>query len=194
MPVPYRWLVVAITTAGVMLASPAIGASRPYGPSVPAGCHRVYWMGEGVRFARHVYQDTPTRWELAHLARMDRCQRNQHAARYLAGVIRQQRKAWKARHAYVASHPWTTSTVSWYQDGGQTASGFHSTYGVADCGSGGGPCYSFGTQITFCLNSCVTATVDDHGPYVAGRAFDLNQNTASAIGFSGVGSVRWRLG
>jgi rare lipoprotein A (peptidoglycan hydrolase) len=35
----------------------------------------------------------------------------------------------------------------------------------------------------------VTAVVDDRGPYVAGREWDLNQNTAAALGFSGVGSV-----
>jgi rare lipoprotein A (peptidoglycan hydrolase) len=35
----------------------------------------------------------------------------------------------------------------------------------------------------------VSATVDDRGPYVGGRDWDLNQKTASALGFSGVGQV-----
>jgi rare lipoprotein A (peptidoglycan hydrolase) len=35
----------------------------------------------------------------------------------------------------------------------------------------------------------VTATVDDRGPFVGGRTWDLNQNTAAALGFGGVGSV-----
>jgi rare lipoprotein A (peptidoglycan hydrolase) len=35
----------------------------------------------------------------------------------------------------------------------------------------------------------VTATVDDRGPYVGGRDWDLNQNTAAALGFGGVGTV-----
>ena len=35
----------------------------------------------------------------------------------------------------------------------------------------------------------VVATVDDRGPYVGGRTFDLNQNTAAALGFAGVGTV-----
>ena len=30
----------------------------------------------------------------------------------------------------------------------------------------------------------VTAVVDDRGPYVAGREWDLNQNTAAALGFT----------
>ena len=35
----------------------------------------------------------------------------------------------------------------------------------------------------------MTATVDDRGPYVGGRTWDLNQNTAAALGFGGVGTV-----
>ena len=35
----------------------------------------------------------------------------------------------------------------------------------------------------------VTATVDDRGPFVAGRTWDLNQNVAAALGFGGVGTV-----
>jgi rare lipoprotein A (peptidoglycan hydrolase) len=35
----------------------------------------------------------------------------------------------------------------------------------------------------------VTATVDDRGPYAGGREWDLNQNTAGALGFNGVDTV-----
>jgi rare lipoprotein A (peptidoglycan hydrolase) len=35
----------------------------------------------------------------------------------------------------------------------------------------------------------VTATVDDRGPYVGGRDYDLNQNTAGALGMGGVATV-----
>ena len=35
----------------------------------------------------------------------------------------------------------------------------------------------------------VTAVVDDRGPYVGGRNWDLNQATAAALGFGGAGSV-----
>jgi rare lipoprotein A (peptidoglycan hydrolase) len=31
--------------------------------------------------------------------------------------------------------------------------------------------------------------VDDRGPFVGGRDWDLNQNTAAALGFGGVGAV-----
>lgn len=74
--------------------------------------------------------------------------------------------------------------ASWYSDGGATACGYHATYGVANLSL---PC---GTKVTFVYNGrSVTATVDDRGPYVGGRQWDLNQNTASALGFGGVGDV-----
>ncbi len=74
--------------------------------------------------------------------------------------------------------------ASWYDDGGNTACGFHAYYGVANRTL---PC---GTQVAFRYNGrSVTATVDDRGPYVGGRDWDLNQNTASALGFGGVGAV-----
>lgn len=76
------------------------------------------------------------------------------------------------------------STASWYDDGGATACGFHATYGVAN------PSLPCGTKVTFVYNGrSVTATVDDRGPYVGGREWDLNQNTAGALGFGGVADV-----
>jgi rare lipoprotein A len=76
------------------------------------------------------------------------------------------------------------SLASWYQDGGNTACGFHAYYGVANLSL---PC---GAHVTFSNGRrTVTATVDDRGPYVGGREWDLNQNTAAALGFGGVGDV-----
>ena len=74
--------------------------------------------------------------------------------------------------------------ASWYNDGGNTACGFHAYYGVANRTL---PC---GTSVAFRYSGrTVTATVDDRGPYVGGRDWDLNQNTAAALGFGGVGTV-----
>jgi rare lipoprotein A len=74
--------------------------------------------------------------------------------------------------------------ASWYEDGGNTACGFHAHYGVANRTL---PC---GTRVALRYNGrSVTATVDDRGPYVGGRDWDLDQNTASALGFGGVGAV-----
>jgi len=76
------------------------------------------------------------------------------------------------------------SVASWYQDGGSTACGFHAGIGVANKSL---PC---GTKVRFRHGGhTVTATVDDRGPYVGGREWDLNQNTAAALGFDGVGTV-----
>ncbi len=74
--------------------------------------------------------------------------------------------------------------ASWYNDGGNTACGFHAEYGVANRTL---PC---GTKVEFRHGGrSLTATVDDRGPYVGGREWDLNQNTAGALGFGGVGEV-----
>jgi hypothetical protein len=76
------------------------------------------------------------------------------------------------------------ATASWYDDGGTTGCGFHAGYGVANRTL---PC---GTRVSFVYGGrSVTATVDDRGPYVGGREWDLNQNTAAALGFGGVGAV-----
>jgi hypothetical protein len=78
----------------------------------------------------------------------------------------------------------TESLASWYDDGGNTACGFHAGLGVANKSL---PC---GTKVTFRYGgNTVTATVDDRGPYVGGREWDLNQSTAQALGFGGVGTV-----
>lgn len=74
--------------------------------------------------------------------------------------------------------------ASWYNDAGNTACGFHAHYGVANRTL---PC---GTTVSLRYNGrSVTATVDDRGPYVSGRDWDLNENTAAALGFGGVGTV-----
>jgi rare lipoprotein A len=74
--------------------------------------------------------------------------------------------------------------ASWYNDAGSTACGFHAYFGVANRTL---PC---GTSVTFGYGGrTVTAVVDDRGPFVGGRNWDLNQNTAAALGFGGVGVV-----
>jgi rare lipoprotein A len=74
--------------------------------------------------------------------------------------------------------------ASWYNDGGSTACGFHAHFGVANRTL---PC---GTRVTFAYGGrSVVATVDDRGPYVGGRDYDLNQNTAGALGMYGVATL-----
>jgi rare lipoprotein A len=76
------------------------------------------------------------------------------------------------------------SVASWYGDGGATSCGFHAEMGVANKDL---PC---GTQVKIrYAGRTVTAIVDDRGPFVGGRDWDLNQNVAAALGFDGVGTI-----
>ncbi len=85
--------------------------------------------------------------------------------------------------------PTHTALASWYYDGGQTACGYHAFFGVAN------RTLACGTKVTFYTSDkAVKATVDDRGPYIYDRLWDLNQNVAGVLGFSGVGLVRYRLG
>lgn len=51
-----------------------------------------------------------------------------------------------------------------------------------------------GTRVQVCARSCLVVRVIDRGPYVAGREFDLTAATARAVGFSGAGPIRVRVG
>jgi rare lipoprotein A (peptidoglycan hydrolase) len=75
--------------------------------------------------------------------------------------------------------------ASWYyDDGGSTACGFRAGYGVANRTL---PC---GTRVTFKRGGHrITAVVDDRGPYVAGRSWDLDERSARALGVSGIATV-----
>jgi hypothetical protein len=51
-----------------------------------------------------------------------------------------------------------------------------------------------GTRVRFCRGrSCATAAMSDHGPYVAGRTFDLNANLRSALQCAGLCWVQYRV-
>ena len=85
--------------------------------------------------------------------------------------------------------PLQRAAASWYYDGGPTASGWHAYYGVAN------RYLRFGTRVLFRYRGrTVRAVVDDRGPYVYDRTWDLNQNTARALGMSGVVTVSYRIG
>ena len=53
------------------------------------------------------------------------------------------------------------------------------------------PC---GTRVRLCHGqSCEVATVQDRGPFIAGRTFDLNAGAKAAIGCDDLCSVRWAV-
>lgn len=85
-----------------------------------------------------------------------------------------------------------------------TSSGIASYYdltGTTSCGQPDAQVgYSFaslflpcGTQVEMCAERCVTATMDDHGPYVAGRIFDLNVALKDALGCPDLCDVRYKV-
>lgn len=76
------------------------------------------------------------------------------------------------------------SIASWYNDAAGTACGVRATLGVAN------KTLPRGTEVRFRWGGrSVTATVDDRGPFITGRSWDLNQNVAAALPFGGVGAV-----
>jgi hypothetical protein len=86
--------------------------------------------------------------------------------------------------------PMHTAVASWYEIYGRTASGWSATYGFASLIFGS----EWGTRVMFCYEGrCQVGTLDDHGPYVAGRTFDLSPPLRAALGCPGLCTVRWRV-
>jgi rare lipoprotein A (peptidoglycan hydrolase) len=86
--------------------------------------------------------------------------------------------------------PMQTALASYYYDppGSGNACGFVAQLGVA---SRTVPC---GTRVRICATSCATAIVDDRGPYIYDRLWDLSVGLAQTIGFdfgAGVALVKW---
>ncbi len=89
---------------------------------------------------------------------------------------------------------WKSARVSWYGPGfygRKTASGAVLTQGMMNVAHRSLP---FGTRIQFEYNGrSVIAVVNDRGPFVGGRTFDLGPGTATALGFGGVHAVKYRI-
>jgi hypothetical protein len=81
-----------------------------------------------------------------------------------------------------------SALASWYDDAGSTASGAHYPYGFAALIFGS----QWGKKVLFCYRRCATGTLDDHGPYVGGRTFDLNPALKAALGCPDLCWLRWR--
>jgi len=109
-------------------------------------------------------------------------------------VVAQTRAARPAVAAAPAGDGWKQAKVSWYGPGfyGNTMAGGGTLQ--TDSMVVAHKTLPFGTRIEFQYkgNSCV-AVVMDRGPYTAGRVFDLGPGTARALGFSGVGTVDYRI-
>ena len=157
------------------------GTVHVRGRLLPTGAHR--------RAQLQVFR--AGRWVTVASARSGR--RGGFDLRYGTGGVGQQRLrvrfAGDRANGGVVQRAGTVTTyrqtaASWYEDGGNTACGFHAYYGVANVSL---PC---GATVKFTSGGrTVTAVVDDRGPYVGGRTWDLNRNTAAALGVGGVQTV-----
>jgi len=77
---------------------------------------------------------------------------------------------------YLAHHqPWGTAVASWFDDSGSTACGMHYLRGLASRTLG------CGQAVHLCYHGCEVAHVEDRGPFVDGRLFDLNPGARDAI-------------
>ena len=89
---------------------------------------------------------------------------------------------------------WQTAKASWYGPGfygGQTADG---TTFTATSLLVANQTLPLGTKVAISYGGrTVIVPVQDRGPYVAGRDFDLSAGLANALGFSGVQYIRWAI-
>jgi hypothetical protein len=144
-------------------------------------CERTYTVAMGIKAIDATFAPglPATAAQKARLTRYIHCQHNHAARPYL-------RHLWRV---LAAPSPMSgPALASWYYDGGTTGCGFHTGYGVATLIA---PC---GSRIRICNGpACIVATRDDSGPYVAGRTFDLNPTSRTALGCAAVCTVTWRL-
>lgn len=177
-------------TATVLVAF-SMAAPHPKAPShIPNGCskHFTIPMAERAIAANYTGTRDVSDHDRRKLGWYVRCQWDTRHRPALHREWGQAIRNWKARR----NPPFQWAYVSYYDDSGTHCCGTYAEYGVAVCGSSG-VCVPQGTHIEFCDRRCVVATADDHGPYVGGRDFDLSESTAGAIGFGGLGSVRYRI-
>lgn len=100
-------------------------------------------------------------------------------------------QARRRRHRRPQAPPMRPALASYYTDHGTGACG------VGDVQAG----YRFaslflrcGTRVHFCYGrACADAVMSDHGPYIAGRSFDLNSNLRAALGCPGLCYLRYRV-
>lgn len=92
------------------------------------------------------------------------------------------------------SSGWQSAKASWYGPGfygRRTASGAVLTEDMMNVAHRS---MAFGTRIQFeYRGQTAIAVVNDRGPFIGGRVFDLGPGTARALGFSGVGTVNYRI-
>ena len=96
--------------------------------------------------------------------------------------------------ADLAFSPFRSAAASWYGPGlwgNKTACGATLRRGTIGVAHKTLPC---GTTVKFVYHGhAIVTQVIDRGPYVNGRAFDLTQAAGEALGFEGVGRLRFAV-
>lgn len=166
------------------------GATEP-----PSSCAKTYTVKMAERGIDATYRGhrNITLRERSHVARWIKCQRHPSNRPRLEAYLSRAKHAWSVRR-FDFLYPLEHAVASWYNDGGSTACGFHATYGVASPAVAVAPNVVCGEHVVFYYGGrSVEATVDDAGPFVPGRRWDLGASTAGAVGFSGVHTLGYRL-
>jgi hypothetical protein len=154
-------------------------------------CRKTFTLPMDKRAANVIYAGANplTHHERALMRRLVRCQRRARNVRRARRYNQARRAAWHQRRLDATSMQ--PAVASWYDTDGVGACG----YGNVQAGLRFASLFlACGTWIRICNGpSCVDAEMVDHGPYVAGRDFDLNANLRDALGCGGICAVRWRL-
>lgn len=177
-----------------LIAATSIAATVLPASSTHGGCERLFTVAQTEHAIDSTFRGTRnvTARETAHYRLEIRCQLHSYNRRKLHRYLAAEVKAWRVRR-YNAANPIQYATASWYEDAGSTACGFHAQYGVASPKVVYAANVVCGEHVEFFFHGrSVRATIDDAGPFVSGREWDLSQSTAGALGFSGVQTVGYR--
>lgn len=89
---------------------------------------------------------------------------------------------------------WRSARASWYGPGFYGRRTANGTVLTKDMMNVAHRMLPFGTRIEFEFRGrTAIAVVNDRGPFIPGRIFDLGPGTAKALGFNGVQTVRYRI-
>jgi rare lipoprotein A (peptidoglycan hydrolase) len=153
-------------------------------------CRNTFTVAMDFKMVKLITRGTRTitRHQYREIGHVERCERTPWGRRTVVRFNHAQERAHDRRVFSANPANWPSADTSWYDDAGGTACGVHATYGVANKTL---PC---GTRVQFAYGGRqVTAVVQDRGPYVGDRMWDLNQGTAGYLGFDGVHWLHYRI-
>jgi len=165
-------------------------------------CPRSFTLSYGRQVARRVFRGDHELPQVVYprVRHLEICQQSEPHQKKLTRFVGKEYWHHKKR---VLSHISKPKVVRVVTPVVPTSSGLASYYDLTGDGSCGAPAqdgYQFaslflacGTQVEMCAERCVVATMNDHGPYVSGRLFDLNVNLRDALGCSDLCEVRYKV-